>query len=209
VTRIDPTDNTPTTITVGAGPYDVTYAAGAAWVTNYSDDTVSRIAAASSKVSTIKVGAAPTGIAPAAGAVWVTNQTDGSLSRIDPSTLKVTTKKFGLAPRWTAWGDGSLWIADLDKMIEVNLQTGRPMRTVPLSGQPNDGDIVDGTVWVSDTSGNLHAINAKTGKVLGHWPLHLTDPFVLASYGKSLWVVDFKGTNLDQLDPATLLASNQ
>lgn len=36
--RIDPSTNTGTSIKVGRAPYDVTFAAGAAWVTNFGDD---------------------------------------------------------------------------------------------------------------------------------------------------------------------------
>jgi hypothetical protein len=73
-----------------------------------------------------------------------------------------------------------------------------------VSGQPNDGDIVGTDVWVSDASGTLHEFDAGSGRSLGSWPLGLTDPFVLAGYAGRLWVVDFKGTRLDEIDPTKL-----
>jgi YVTN family beta-propeller protein len=205
VTRINPTTNKVTaTIKTGLAPYDVTYLAGAAWVTNYSDDTVTRIDAATNATQSIRVGSQPTGVAPAGGDVWVTNQGDSTISRIDPATLRVRTTKLGTTPSWTAWGDGSLWVSDTDQIDQVDLATGRSERRVTLSGQPNDGDIVGQEVWVSDASGTLHEVDIASGKSRGSWPLGLVDPFVLAGYSGKLWVVDFKGTRLEEIDPTKL-----
>jgi len=208
VTRIDPRTNKPTTIKVGGAPYDVTYAAGAAWVTNYADDTVSRIDAKTMKTRTIKVGTSPVGIAPAAGAVWVTSKDDGVIDRIDPATLKVTSTKVGNVAAWTAWGEGQLWIAQgaatFERIGVSGGQAGRVLQRQKLGAVALDGDVIDGTVWVGDNLGRLHAFDATTGKKLGRWPLGLTNPFVLAAYAGKLWVVDFKGTALEELDPARL-----
>jgi YVTN family beta-propeller protein len=208
VTRIDPQTNKPSAIQVGGAPYDVTFAAGAAWVTNYADGTVSRIDAKTHKVQTIRVGVTPVGVAPAAGAVWVTNKDDGTISRIDAATLKVTTTKVGQMPAWTAWGDGQLWIAQgsaSEARIGVSAgQAGKVLQRASTGAIALDGDIVNGTVWVPDNSGELHAFDATTGNPLGHWRLGLTNPFVLAGYAGKLWVVDFKGTALEELDPTAL-----
>src|SRR3954452_22086989 len=207
VTRIDPQTNKPTTIAVGGAPYDVTFAAGAAWVTNYADNTVSRIDATTNKVHTIKVGESPVGIGPGGGAVWVTNQADDTISRISPVSLKVTTTKVGHRPSWPSWGDGLLWISrgkGVEQIAVMGGSTGRPVKHVGFTATPNDGDIVDGTVWIADNSGELRGVDARTGKKLGVWPLGLTNPFVLAGYAGKLWVVDFRGTALEEIDPAAL-----
>jgi YVTN family beta-propeller protein len=204
VTRIDPRTNKPEDVDVGAAPFDVTYAAGAAWTTDHGDDTVTRIDAGTGKTSTIKVGGDPVGIAPGADAVWVTNQADGTLSRIDPRTLRVQTYPVGAQPSWTAWDADSLWIASLGGMRRIDLASGRSAQRVALPGQPNDGDIVDGTVWVADQDGRLDALSAGTGKRLGRWPTGLTNPFVIAAYDGLLWVVDFGGTRVLAIDPALL-----
>lgn len=205
VTRIDPvTNQVSATIKTGTAPYDVTYLAGAAWVTNYSDNTVTRIDAATNRTRSIRVGEQPTGVAPAGGAIWVTNKGDGTISRIDPATLKRRTTALGSGPSWTAWGDGRLWVSETGQIDQVDVATGHSVRQVTLSGQPNDGDIVGRDVWVSDASGTLHELDAVSGKPLGAWPLGLADPFVLAGYAGKLWVVDFKGTNLEEIDPTEL-----
>jgi streptogramin lyase len=129
---------------------------------------------------------------------------DGTLSRIDPSTLAVRTNRVGGSPSWTAWGDGRLWVSDASGIDDISLGSGRASRHVGLGGKPNDGDIIGGDVWVTDTSGTLHEIDAASGRRLGAWPLGLNDPFVLAGYAGKLWTVDFMGTNLAEIDPARL-----
>lgn len=209
VTRIDPATNAATRIKVGKAPYDVTFAAGAAWVTNYGDDTVSRIDAATRKVRTVKVDPSPVGIAPAGGAVWVTSQIDDTIDRIDPSTLAVTRTKVGASGSWTSWGDGLLWISVGGAMKQINVSgrgAGRVVTTARAPGAAmfNDGDIDGGRVYVPDNTGELRAYDAHTGARIGAWPTGLSNPFVLAGYLGKLWVVDFTGTALEEIDPSRL-----
>jgi YVTN family beta-propeller protein len=204
VSRIDPKTDKATNVRVGLGPYDVTFADGAAWVTNNSENTVSRIDPATNRARTIDVGASPTGVAPAGGAVWVTDKGDGTIARIDPATLAVRRTHVGDFPAWTAWGDGQLWVADGDGIDQVDLATGRSGHHVQFGATVNDGDILAGKVWVTDASGDLHEIDARTGQVLGHWDTRLRNPFVLAGYAGALWVVDFKGTKLEEINPSKL-----
>lgn len=209
VTRIDPTTNAPTSVKVGRAPYDVTYLAGAVWVTNYTDDTVSRIDAKSLKVRTIKVDSLPVGVAPGGGAVWVTSKTDGTIDRIDPSTLAVTRTKVAASASWTSWGDGLLWISVGGAMKQIDVSrsgAGRVLRIARAPGAAlfNDGDIDGGRVYVPDNTGELRAYDARTGTRVGAWPTGLSNPFVLAGYAGKLWVVDFTGTALEEIDPARL-----
>jgi streptogramin lyase len=204
VSRIDPATNEAEEIDVGEAPYDVTYADGAAWTTDHGDNTATRIDGRTGKTRTIEVGADPVGVAPGRGAVWVTNQTDGTLSRIDTRTLRVRTREVGVQPSWTAWGGGALWVAERNGMVRLDAVTGRVAGRVALPGQPNDGDIADGTVWVADQDGRLDALSAATGERQGSWPLGLGNPFVVAAYADLLWVVDFAGTEVLAIDPARL-----
>ena len=79
MSRIDPRTNTVVdTIPVGSGPSGITTGAGAVWVVNSLDGTVSRIdPGTNTVVQRIPVGSTPLGIVYAAGAVWVANTGDG------------------------------------------------------------------------------------------------------------------------------------
>ena len=65
----------PRQIPVGNGPTAVAFGAGAVWVANRYDGTVSRIDPETHEVvKTIEVGNAPSGIAVSDGRVWVSVQ---------------------------------------------------------------------------------------------------------------------------------------
>jgi YVTN family beta-propeller protein len=210
VTRIDGTTNAVVSRpAVGAQPYDLTFGFGAAWVTNYGDNTVSRIDAVSGAVRTITVGQLPTGAAPAGGAVWVTNKGDGTASRIDPVTLKVRTVAVGGQPAWTAYSGAAWWAADggANQVVAEDGRTGRVLRRLPTGSPPNDGDVLAGVLWVPVQGGRVYGWSASTGRPVGRgsWPLpEVGNPFVLAAGFGRLWVVDFKGTDLLELDPGAL-----
>ena len=75
MTRIDPGSLSTHTITVGAGPTGIAAGAGAVWVANRLEKTVSRIDPETRTVTrTIPVGNPPEGVAVASGLVWVTVQ---------------------------------------------------------------------------------------------------------------------------------------
>ena len=75
VTRIDPSTYAAAQIGVGQEPKGVAVGAGAVWVANAGDGTVSRVDPATRKVvNTIEVGNRPVGVVVAAGLVWVTVQ---------------------------------------------------------------------------------------------------------------------------------------
>jgi YVTN family beta-propeller protein len=213
VTRIDARSNAVVSKPeAGSQPYDVTFGFGAAWVTNYGDNTVSRIDAVSGAVRAIRVGQLPTGVAQAGGAVWVTNKGDGTVSRIDPVTLKVRTVPVGGQPTWVAYSGpngAAWWAADggTNDVVAIDGRTGRVLRRLPAKSVPNDGDVLAGVLWVPVVGGQVYGWSAATGRPVGRGSWALPDvgnPFVLAAGFGRLWVVDFKGLDLLELDPAAL-----
>ncbi|MGH3078790.1 MAG: adenylate/guanylate cyclase domain-containing protein [Gaiellaceae bacterium] len=112
VVRINPrTLGVVHTTGVGGSPRGIAVGERAIWVTSDTDDSVSRIDAASGSVSTIPVCDGPTGIAFGEGAVWVACSGDGTVSRIDPATAEVVqTIAVGNRPVGIAAGAGSVWV---------------------------------------------------------------------------------------------------
>ena len=86
--------------------------AGAVWVANRGDDSVSRIDPRTNAVSkAISVGDGPLALAAGADVVWVSTS-DGSVMRIDPGTGRVT-KRIALGHRseGIALTAGSVWVS--------------------------------------------------------------------------------------------------
>jgi YVTN family beta-propeller protein len=75
VTRIDAASGSTTTIPVGDGPSAIAVGAGAVWVVNRDDATVSRIDPETNEVvATIALAHRPAGIAVSDDTVWVAIQ---------------------------------------------------------------------------------------------------------------------------------------
>jgi peptide/nickel transport system substrate-binding protein len=122
-------------VAVGNDPYAITSAAGALWVANRQDGTVSRVDPRTKSVTgTIRVGHAPDAIAASGAAVWVANSGDGTLSEIDPATNSVV-KTLSLAnpPQGLASSGSELYVsvrssgvANRGGTLRVDLGQGAP-----------------------------------------------------------------------------------
>ena len=100
--RLDPeSHDVIDTIEVGNGPVGIAVGAGAVWVANSLDGTVSRIDPATGREvgDRSRSGTRRPGVAFGAGAVWVTNADDRSVSKIDPVTGTAGSPSTSARPR--------------------------------------------------------------------------------------------------------------
>ena len=209
VTRVSTTDGSvQATYDVGDQPYDVTFAAGAAWVTNYGDGTVSRIDATTGRVTEVHTGGTPIGIAPAGGRVWV-GLGDQGIAAIDTRTGTVSdTIATDGSAGWTAYDDDHVWVNVGSTVVQVDPASATITRTVPVGDRPLDGTVADGRVWVGDggADGALYwfPVDGEETQAMSV-PSTVQKPFVAAELDGRLWVVDFIGTDVVQLDPARII----
>jgi YVTN family beta-propeller protein len=123
VTRIDPASGkVVVNIPVPSEPHRVAYGAGAAWVGNWHDNSVSRIDPATNRVvgSRIPIGSHHAGnLAVGAGSVWVTSD---YRENADPEDVVV---------------------------VRIDPQTNRVIETIAVGGHPIDVAATRGAVWVS------------------------------------------------------------
>ena len=143
MSRIDPGTNAVVeTIPVGNGPSGIATGAGAVWVVNSLDGTVSRIdPGTNTVVQTITVGGGPRGIVYAAGSVWVANTGDGTITRIDPESGR-PTKTLPVAATELAFGAGTLWASQraAGQVVRIDPTTGKQV-FAPIHGRERpDGD---------------------------------------------------------------------
>lgn len=81
------------TVPVGARPVAITSGAGALWVANLDDQSVTRVDTSSRRVvRNIPIGDAPTALAATGSAVWVTDGA-GDVSKIDPRYDRLTSTR--------------------------------------------------------------------------------------------------------------------
>ena len=103
-------------IGVGNAPAAIAAGAGALWVANAQDGTVSRIDPEhNAVVATIRVGDGPAAVAAGADRVWVASELAGTIAAIDPDTDAIATRHdTGQRPVGVALGGGRLWVAARD-----------------------------------------------------------------------------------------------
>jgi YVTN family beta-propeller protein len=177
-------------------------------VTNNGNATVTRVDAGTDRTRTVQVGYSPIGVAHAGRAVWVPNQDDGTVSRIDTATLRVTTLTVGGAPGWTAYDGPSVWIGnDADHVVErIDAESDRVVARVPLNttSNINDGDALGGRVYFPTFDGTVHVIDERTNRETGAYRTGLDYVAGVAAYAGRLWLVDYRGTALEELDPTRM-----
>ena len=102
-------------ITVGNAPSAIAVSADSLWVTNFEDDTVTRIVITAPgqtpTLTTIPVGDGPVDVAFGEGGVWVVSSLDRAVTRIDPESGDVTAAiGIGNEPQRVAAGEGAVWV---------------------------------------------------------------------------------------------------
>ena len=133
--RLDHRSGTPlASIAVGNGPSGVAVGAGAVWVANRRDGTVSRIDPKTEVTETVPVGREPRAVAADGDGVWVANAGDGTLTRIDPGSHRASGRiEIESSPVALAVVDGKVWTAAL---AATSTHRGGTLR-VSISADPD------------------------------------------------------------------------
>ena len=127
---------------MGDEPFGVATGAGAVWVTNRLDGTVSRIPSGTREADgdPITVGANPKGIAVGDDAVWVANTDDGTVSRIDPEAVEADAETItvGTEPRGVVAAFGSVWVTNgTDNSVSrIDPEDREVIETIPVGEGP-------------------------------------------------------------------------
>jgi YVTN family beta-propeller protein len=139
-------------VRVGTLPLFITFGYGAAWVSNYRDDSVSVIRPGSKEAETISVSGGPLGVAAGAGGIWVVTFWQKELVRIDPETRRVLRRiPVGAGPLGVSVGGGAVWVTNRDSetISRVDPSTNRVVATIPLASAPYGIRFAHGRLWVT------------------------------------------------------------
>jgi YVTN family beta-propeller protein len=196
-------------IRVGRGPKDVTYASGSLWVTNFDDNTVSRVDPAAARVvATVAVGQGPITALATDDGIWIANYVGGSVSRIDPATntVSVTVPTGGKPVGLTAEG-GVLWVfqqADPTATL-IDTRTAKRVATVATGVAAGWSTAYAGKIWVADFQGGtkqLVAIDPASRTVVIRVRTGAA-PIAASFAGGAGWVADTGDATVTRFDPAT------
>jgi len=198
-------------VAVSINPSRVALGEGAAWVTNESAGTVSRIDLDTSQViATVPVGNLPRHVAVGYGAVWVGNIGDGTVSRIDPATNEIVASI--TVERWpgqvVALQD-AVWVTHTVTPIfsRIDPETNQVSATLNLEC-PTMGLAADaGSVWaVCIRVPVLFRIDPATNQTTTRIAVGDQSEGVALGPG-GLWVTSAAENTLMLIDPETNLAA--
>ena len=198
------------TIPVGASPVDAVVAAGAVWVANAAQGTVSRIDPdTNTATGSTRVGRNPVGLAAGFGSVWVANKTSHTVSRLDArtgrlqATIPVNDRFF--SPTQLTLDADAVWIQDQARLWRLDPATNT------ITDRTGDWEIggglavVDGLLWLSGRTrpgaSQIVRVDPSTSRVVDRFPTG--GDGALAVGGHSIWQAGITTQSIYRYDPAS------
>jgi YVTN family beta-propeller protein len=180
-------------VPVGAQPSAIAAGAGAVWVANATEGTVSRIDPSTRQVQTIQVTGTPVSLAVGLGAVWVVNADGRTVIQINPAANKVVdTISVGNGPEGVAVGAGGVWVANSldDTVTRIDPQHGVVVPDIPVGPHPVAVVVEGQSVWVANSSdGTVMEIDPRSNAVTR--TVHVGNgPAALGAGSGSIWVAN-------------------
>ena len=203
-------------IPVGIQPGPVAAGAGALWVGNLRDRTLTKIDPDTrSATATFTLGnRTPTGIAVGLGAVWVAHGVRGDVSRVEPEFGQVTGvtpaggTSFGSPYGSVALGAGSVWAAFGDSTLARLDPAGQLLGRGLAGTQPAGLVVVEDTIWVTN-SGNASAqrfnVRTYTEGPVGTVNVGRLPTGIVAADG-AIWVASSGDGIVSRIDPGSAAA---
>ena len=209
---VDPASNrVVASIPLGSRPVTVAGGAGAVWVGDARDGTVTRVDPATRSVSkTIGIGSPVVDLATGVGGVWAATGGFGDVIRIDPEIDAVARRsplgdpEDPVVPAVSSVGagDGRVWAGAFDGLVRLDPTSGEVIAEVDL-GRTNALQMAvgDGAVWATTIASRAKRVEAGSAEVTtefyaGSWV------FPIALGGGAVWVGGANG-QVWKLDPVT------
>jgi YVTN family beta-propeller protein len=210
VTRINKSNSSTTTITVGSWPLGVAVDGTYCWVANEKSNNVTRILKSNSAISTtIAVGSYPYGVAVDGTYCWVVNNGSNNVTRIKKSDLTTTTIAMGNSYSTGVAVDATyVWVANNDSYNVTRIKKSDLTTTAIAVGGYSTGVAVDGTYcWVANNSSdNVTRIKKSdlttTAITVGNYPAGI------AVDGTYCWVVNQDSNTVTRILKSDLTTTN-
>jgi YVTN family beta-propeller protein len=194
-------------VPVGQGPGPIAAGAGAVWVGNVIDSSVSRIDMVNpDSINTVPLDTEPSGIAVGGPGVWVTHAANRTVSLINPGSAKVVQSiDVGTAPQAIAFGFGQVWVANAleDSVSVIDASRVRVVRTIPVGAAPTGVAVGFGSVWVADSgSGVVSRIDPGSKTVTASVSVG-NSPQSLVVDRTGVWVTNTLDDTVSRISPET------
>ena len=189
-------------VPVGRAPSSIAIAPSGVWVTNWWDDTLTRInpvtnAVLATRTLTLPGNAGPEAITSGGGSLWVTTTEEaadetplaGALLRVDPATgATLATIAIGRGAYDVVYGHAAVWVPNLydGTVLRIDPLTNQVVATISVLGA-SSVTFDANAVWVVSVLGNVTRIDPLTNQVVLTIGTQPTGGFIAAANG-SIWV---------------------
>jgi YVTN family beta-propeller protein len=208
VAVIDPSSNRVDEATqVGGQPSAIAAGAGAVWVANVEDRTLTRLHPKTRAVQrTITLEGTPTGVAAGATGVWVAHGLVGSVARVDPGLDEVVGTTSNVVGRSgggaIALGEGTVWVVSRNgELAPIDPRSGRAAGTLVVGVVPSAVAVGEGAVWVANEGAStVSVVNPRTMSTVETVSVG-ADPSGITVGEGAVWVTNHDDGTVTRIDP--------
>lgn len=114
------------------------------------------------------------------------------------------------APKGMGLSNNSLFVTDIDRIVEIDAETGKTIKSYPITGAQFLNDITvdaNGTVYATDSNVGF-IVQISEGKV-SMWAENLEGPNGILADGDRLLMAGWDSGTLNVIDPATKAVSRK
>jgi YVTN family beta-propeller protein len=192
-------------IDVGISPCASVPAPNGMWLTNYSDDTISRIDPTTNTVgATYPVGPRPCGIVYSGGKIWVGLTAGQELDSFNPGTGRPIDQIRTEGPVYDVQERGdTIWYDDwtAGHVLRADARTGRETAKIDVGGSVYGVAITPEGIWATDVVDKVVVrIDPGTNRVVARIKTGAITPFTFAYTPGAVWVSGNPGAVL-RIDP--------
>ena len=194
-------------IEVGERPLGLVVARGDLWVTDQSEQLVSRVDPDSNEVigDPIVVGSEPAGVKFGEGSLWVANSGADTVTRIDPVDSEVIDViPVGERPAGVRFGEGAVWVTNVDDDTVSRIDPrSKAVEEIEVGDSPAGIAVGEGGVWVANSKdGTVSRIAPNDLEVVTEIEVGVR-PRGVAVGPDSIWVANALDGTVSRIDPDT------
>ncbi len=183
------------TFAVGSAPMGLVFDGTNIWVTNSTDNTVTKMRASDgANLGTFAVGASPRRVAYDGTNIWVSNWNGNSVTKLRASDgAFIQTLSMPQHPAGMTFDGANIWISNYDAgtVTKVRASDSSILGVFPAGNTPLSLTFDGANIWVANNqgAGRVTKIRAGDGSLIGSYPVQ-GFPGDITFDGSNIWVAN-------------------
>jgi hypothetical protein len=193
------------TVQVGRFPSQINVGRNAIWVTSRVPGQLTHIDPVTKEPTTVGLGGVPNDLAVGGTGVWIANAGDLQHVPLEGTGHEDFSVASLGATMHVAVSPGAVWVVVAGEAVfRVDPDSPKDMTRVPVTQNPVDIAVGEGTLWVLDSTGEIQAFDARSGEPTGR-PVSVQtgENAEITLGGDALWYGVRGTTSLARIDTST------